>query len=326
MTTFVRHLTLAAAAAAVAACSDGTTGPGGSAPLSHEISVDELGQALDTAPARIEVELRPGTLVAREIEIKTPDEMSDEESIRGPVTAVAASGGGGTLTYGLGGLEVTFSSSARFRDADGSDVTMDEFAAAVQDALAAGMEPSVRAKRRPGDEPQAPDDAAFEATDLRISDDADEPEIELNVDIDNFVPNDTPPPDAWLLVLGLEIEIRGDTEIEADDDRRDEGEVEGIVASVDVAGGTVTLTSGAVIIVSDDAIEQESGSDDDHLRSLQAVADAVAAGLRVEAEAEGVVESTDPLTIRAREAEFEIEDHGDDHGHGGGDDDGEDDH
>lgn len=301
----------------VIACSDATGPAGNPAALSHEISVDQLGQALDTAPARVEVKLERGTLVAREIEIKTADEMSDQESVRGPVTAVSASDATGALTFDIGGLEITFASSARFRDSDG-DLTITEFATRLQNALDAGLQPSVRAKRQAPTEPQAPDDATFEATDLRIQDGLESPKLELNVDADNYEANDAPPPEAWLRVLGLEIEILSSTEIEADDDRNDEAEVRGIVASVDVDGSSVTLEDGTVILVPDqNAFEDEGeGDDDEHLVSLEAVAQALADGLTVKAEAEGAVQSTDPLTIVAREVEFEIA-RGDDDGDGG---------
>ncbi|MDH5195683.1 MAG: DUF5666 domain-containing protein [Gemmatimonadota bacterium] len=304
----------------VIACSD-TLGPSGDPiALSHDISVDQLGQALDTAPGRVEIRLERGTLVAREVEIKTADEMSDEESVRGAVTAVSASDASGTLTFDIGGLEITFASSARFRDGDG-DLTITEFAASIQAALDGGFQPSVRAKRPAPAEPQAPDVATFEATDLRIQDGLESPKLELNVDADNYEANGAPPPEAWLRVLGLAIEIRSSTEIKADDDRNDEAEVRGIVASVDVDGRSVTLESGTVILVPEQgAFEDEGeGDDDEHLVSLAAVAQALADGLTVKAEAEGAVQSTDPLTIAAREVEFEIA------GQGGEDDDEDDD-
>jgi len=316
----MRHLplfvVLTAAATAAVACSDATTGPTDTAALSHEISSGELGQALDTAPARVEIKLERGTLVAREIELKTPDEMTDEEYVRGRVTAVSAGGGTGTLNFEIGDLAVTFTSSARFREDDGGgDLSFDTFVAHIEGALAAGVQPSVRARRQPAAQPQAPDDATFAATDLRIRDRSESPKLELNVDADNFVPNDAPPPEAWLRVLDREIEIRSTTEIEADDDDRDESEVEGMVAAVDVAAGRVTLENGTVILVTDASAFDDDGDDgdDEHLLSLEAVQAALDAGRTVKAEAEGAVQSTSPLTILAHEVEFEIED-----GNGGG--------
>jgi len=312
---------LLALSVALTACGDSTTVPtGGTSALSHDISSNDLGQALDTAPARIEVKVERGTLVAREVELKTADEMANEESVRGPVTAVSAADGSGTLTFDVGGLAVTFTSSARFRG-DDDDISFDEFVTRIEEALAAGMSPTVRARRTPPAEPQAPDDATFEASDLRIDGSLRSVKLELNVDADNYAANDAPPPVAWLRVLGLEIEIRTTTEIGADDDRNEENEVRGLVASVDVDGGSITLEDGTIILVSDAGVFENEGGDDDgeHLGSLDAVSQALTDGLSVKCEAEGAVQSTNPLTLAAREVECEVRNAGEDEG----DDDGE---
>jgi len=140
--------------------------------------------------------------------------------------------------------------------------------------------------------------------------------LELNVDADNYAANDTPPPVARLRVLGLEIEIRATTEIGADDDHHDENEVRGLVASVDVDGGSITLEDGTVILVSDAGVFDNEGGDDEgeHLGGLDAVSQALTDGLTVTCEAEGAVQSTDPLTLAAREVECEVRNAGDDEG------------
>lgn len=296
--------------ALIAACSDSPAGPVAPAALSHAISVDQLGQAIDAAPARIEVKLERGTLVAREVELKTSDEMSDEESVRGAVIGVSAAGGAGTLTFEIGGLVVGFASSTRFRDADGTDLTLDAFVAHLEAALAAGAQPFARAQRPAPIEPQAPGDPTFAATEVRLRDVLESPKIEINVDADNFERNAVPPPEAWLRILGLEIEIRAATEVRQDDSDDTEGEVEGIVASVNLTEGSATLQSGAVIVIPEGTPFEQEGDDDEHLVTLQAVAQALTAGLTVKAEAEGAVQSTNPLTIVAREVEFEVEDAG----------------
>jgi hypothetical protein len=309
--------TIGFAALALAACSDSPTTPLGGLQLSRDLTLAELGGALDSGAARVEIKLIPGTLIAREIELERPEEMRDEESVRARVTGIAASGGNGTLTMEIGGLEVGFDAATRLRGTDG-DLSFDAFVAAIEAALAAGGQPFVRAKRPPAAEPQAPDDPTFLATDIRIRDEVDEPRLELNVDLDNLRLNDTPPPDAFGLVLGLAIEIRvstGETEIEGDVDDRDEDDFEGRVQSVDVGAGSMTLVDGTVIlVVADTRIEHgdDDGGDDDHLGSLEALAAALAAGLPVEAEGEGSVQSTNPLTIVARELEMEVENEDDD--------------
>ncbi|MGH7545597.1 MAG: DUF5666 domain-containing protein, partial [Gemmatimonadota bacterium] len=84
-------------------------------------------------------------------------------------------------------------------------------------------------------------------------------------------------------------------------------EFEGMAQSVDLAAGTVTLAGGTVIrIVAGTQIEP--ADDDDELESLSAVQAALEAGLFVEVDGKGVVESTEPLTFAAIEVEFEIED------------------
>jgi len=205
---------------------------------------------------------------------------------------------------------VGIGASTRFRDEDGTDLTLDAFVAHLEAALAAGAQPFARAKRPAPSEPQPPGDATFEATELELRDVLESPKIEINVDADNLEQNTAPPPEAWLRILGLEIEIRATTQVREDDSGDDEGEIEGVVASVNVAEGRATLQSGAVILIPDGTPFEHEGDDDEHLTSLQAVAQAVAAGQTVKAEAEGAVQATNPLTVVAREVEFEVEDGG----------------
>jgi hypothetical protein len=306
------------AALGLAACSDSPTVPVDGVRLSQDLTLEQFGGTLDTARARVEIKLIPGTLIAREVELERPEEMTHQESVRAHVTGISASAGSGTLTLEIGGLEVGFDAATRLRGEDG-DLSFDDFVAEIEAALAAGVEPFVRAKRPAPAEPQAPDDATFQATEVRIRDEADEPKLELNLDIDNLRLNDAPPPDAFLLVLGLEIEVRvstGETEIEGDLDDRDETEFEGLVAAVDANAGTVTLASGTIVLITEDTRIEQHGDDgcddgdhgdDEKLGSLAEVAAALAAGLPVEAEGEGSVQSGDPLTIVAREIEFEVE-------------------
>ena len=313
--------------AALAGC-DGSSitapGGGGSASFSQSISVDDLEEETSSGTARVEIELRSGELVAREIEVEEDDEQGDEEKIEARVTAIQTSGDGGTVTLDVGsGLQVTFDGSTEFEADAGEaddDLTLSEFVDRVQSELDAGGSPFVEAKRNPPSEAQAPDDATFLATELEIEDDEDDgPEIEMNVDADNFERNGSPPPEAWLTVLNLRIEIRdGVTELRREnDDDRDEGEFEAGVVSVDVAAGEVTLSGGTVVrIVEGTEIDADDDGDDDgddeELGSLQEVADALAAGRPVKAEGEGLLESTDPRVLVAIEIEFEVDDDADD--------------
>ena len=168
---------------------------------------------------RVEIELHRGSLVAREVEVKSDDEI-DEEELESRVTDIDAAGGLGTLVLELGGLEVAFDDGARFRSEDSDHLTFDEFVDRVRAALSVGTLPAIEAKRPPPAQPQDPDVSTFHATEIKLDDEADEPEIEINIDEDNFLPrelNDPQSPDGRIAVLGLEIELRigeGETELE----------------------------------------------------------------------------------------------------------------
>jgi hypothetical protein len=301
------------------ACGDATAPDAQSAAVlfSQDITLPQLEETLVAGPTRLEIELLSnGSLVAREVEIKTADELAHREEIESPIGALEGGTDQGTIILELGGLRVNFDRSTRFRQEHGDDLTFDQFTAIIDDAFLNDRQLAVEAKRTPPLEPQAPDDATFFANELKLDDEADEPEIEINVDRDNLRTNTGSPPDGWILVLGLEIELRhseGVTELESEMDGVDgETDFEGLVDMVDLIDSTVTLKDGRIIrIVTGTKIERDA-SDDDHLRSLQDVADAVASGFLVEADGEGVVETTDPLVIVAIEVEFEIENDVDD--------------
>lgn len=315
-TTSLRLWILAALAAA--ACVDGT-GPGTQPRFSQQITFDEFDQTLSAGAARVEIELTPGALVADNVEIRALAQMSDEEEIESPITAIDAQAG--TVTLALGGLTVRFDGATEF-DADGDrELDRDAFVARVEAALAAGAEPAVEAERRPPASPQAPDDASFLAAELELDDEADEPEIEINIDADNLLPCDAAPPPGppadclgVLRVLDLPILLRrGVTEFEADrPDLRGEVDFEGVVQSANLTDGSLTLANGTVVrLVAGTEVEAGSG-DEDQLGSLAAVTAAIEQGLIVEADGKGVVESEEPLTIIAIEVEFEIEDEAED--------------
>ena len=323
-------------ALAGSACSDGT-GPSAGALFSREITVPEFDSTLaDAGVVRVEIELVPGGLVAREVEIEDTDDITDEEKIESRVTAISA--GAGTLTLALGGLTVSFDAGTEFEADDEESLTQADFVARIEAALAAGEQPAVEVERNPAAAPQAPGDATFLADEIELDDEADEPEIEINIAAANLAINGTPPPDAILTVLGLAIELRvseGITELESEvEDERDEREFEGVVASVDLTARTVTLTDGTLIriVAGTEGHDDGDGDDDDHgghgpgavmltawhddegdeLETLEAVAAALAAGAVVEAEGRGRVESATPLVIVAAEIEFEVEDDADD--------------
>jgi len=307
-------------AALFAACNgDGVTGPGGGGggggggalpQFSQQITLPEFEDAVVSGPVRVEIKMVNGSLVAREVEVKEQEEMSDEEEIESRITAIDPAG---SITLSLGGgFTVGFGAGTDFEAEDGRHLSMQDFITRVQDALALGRNPAVEAKRNPAAQPQDPTDVTFTATELELDDEADDQKIEINVDGDNLASNASPPPDAILTVLGLPIELNvsgGVTELESEvDDDHTKRDFEGIVASV--SGSSFTLTDGTVVeIVAGTEVEQPDDSDE--LGSLGEVAVALANGLIVEAEGEGDVTGTNPLTIVAKEVEFEIEDEDD---------------
>ena len=309
------------------ACDPASTDPSfGSIQFSRSISLPDAQGLLQAGPARVEVAVIPGTLVARRVEIETSNELMRPEEIRGRISAISATADKGTVTLELGGLQVAFNSSTRFGldDGDGHDgaaimsdgggggTTLAAFVARVQADLAAGRHPAVKARRAAPAAPQAPGDATFLATELELDQENAHPRISLNVTSANLVTSATAPPDATLKVFGLSIELRlsdGTTGLRAANPQvEDEREFEGMVQSVNQTSQTVTLVGGTVIhIVSGTEVEAREGDDDQHLVSLADVQAAIAAGRSVKAEGKGLVTGANPLAIDAVKIEFEAE-------------------
>lgn len=310
-------LACALAVAAVAACDDGVTGPDtgpagtSDRSFSRDVTSSEMEEALASGTRRVEIELASDGLVARRVELERREETSDDEEIESPVEAVEASGGSGTIVLELGGLRIDFDDGTELEARDDGRLTVQQFVDRIETALAEGRRPSVEVKRRPAAEAQAPDDASFVPREIQLQSPDDDREIEINVDADNVESVASPPPQAILRVLGLEIEVReGVTEIRERLEPDGEGDVdfEGLVASADPGGGTVTLLDGTrVRVVEGTEIDADDG-DPEELASVQEVADALAEDRTVVAEGEGVLEGTSPRTITAVEAEFEIDD------------------
>ncbi|MDH5283949.1 MAG: hypothetical protein OEW80_08705, partial [Gemmatimonadota bacterium] len=186
----------------LAACSSDASGPGGSTTLPPQfgqaMSFSQFDSALGSGPARIEIKLLPGGLVAREVEVE-PDDA--EEKIVSTVTALDPAAG--TITLALGGMTINYGSGTRFRTPSDSRVSRSEWEAAIAAALAGGGTPPVEARRNPGATPQDPGDPSFTALDLRLESQAEEPKIEVYVDSDNLEPVASPPPVSILRVFNL---------------------------------------------------------------------------------------------------------------------------
>jgi hypothetical protein len=211
-TRFLSPLTAIGTAVAATACGSGVTLPSnpgeGRTSDSAVLTVDSaLGAG---GVSRIEIELFPGELVAREVHVEADDA---EEKIESPVTAIDP--GQGTLTLELGGLMVSYTGNTRFRTGTESHETRQTWEALVQGEIAAGRRPLVEARRSFSGTPQSPEDPSFIAMDLRLENELDEPQIEISVDGDNQV--SARASELVLRVLGLSITVNGRTRLGPDD-------------------------------------------------------------------------------------------------------------
>ena len=311
------------------------------AQFTQNISAADLDSTLVKGTARVVVRLaRNDSLVARRIIVKLRSGLTRPEEVEGRVSAVASGSTADTMTFGdLGGLQVVINDSTHFRgdlDEGGNDsaehrdsmethdvigmsdgpggldedggralLTRADFTAQIKLLLAAGRRPNVRAMRPAPSSPQAPGNASFVATSVRLDEGDEAAEIEMNVDSANFTSNATPPPLGWITVLGLKIEIRSSTRISADlDDTEGEGRFGGIVKAVDTTAHSFTLSDSTVVRVVA-GTEFEDGEDGMGLATLAEVQAALAAGKTVSAHGRGILDSAGPpRTFIAIEVRF----------------------
>jgi hypothetical protein len=305
VTRFSPLLTAMATATAAAACSSEArlpSDPEGSANASAAATVDSaLGSG---GVSRIEIELFPGELVAREVHVEVDDA---EEKIVSGVTAIDPAQG--TLTLELGELTISYDAGTRFRTESESQESRETWEAQVQGEIAAGRRPLVEARRNPAGAPQSPDDPSFTATDLRLENETGEPKIEIYVDGDNLVGGDAS--EVVLRVLALSITVNDRTRL-GPDDGGGAGQPSGTsvefemgVAAVDAAAGTLTLSNGTVVRVTAGTAISPEGD----LMTLESTAAAVSEGRPVRAEGRGAVESSgSPVVIVASNLKIEVDD------------------
>jgi hypothetical protein len=240
-TRFIPSLTALTIAMAATACSSETrlpSDPEGGTSASAVMTVDS---ALGSGEvSRIEIELFPGELVAREVHVEADDA---EEKIVSGVTAIDPAQG--TLTLELGGLIVSYGAGTRFRTESESHESRETWEAQVQGEIAAGRRPLVEARRNPAGAPQSPDDPSFAAADLRLENETDEPRIEIYVDGDNLVSGDAS--EVVLRVLGLSITVNDRTRLGPDDDGGAEGR-----GAVESSGSPVVIVASSLKIEVDD--------------------------------------------------------------------------
>lgn len=278
-------------------------------PFVQQLQLAGFEESVLAGPAQVEVALLSGGLTARELAVRL-EGQAPEERIQSRIVALNPSEGGGSVTVALGELRISFDAETRFW-IQGDEVSREAFVEEVGGALAEGHQPPVVAERPVPHEPQGADDASFVARGVALTGEG-SPSIRLNVDADNLEILATPQgdePDAWLVLLGLRIQIRvrdGTTELESHNhDFERVEDFEGRVASVNLDAGSFTLESGTVVRVLDRTeVLQEEGL----LRSLAGVAEALGAEQAVVAWGRGGVEGVEPLRLAALKVAFKVRD------------------
>jgi hypothetical protein len=273
-----------------------------------EATVPEFEQLIQEGTVRVEVLVSEDGLVAREVEVRSGESLGDEEEIVSRVASIHTDGDARYLRLDLGGLVVHFNEETTFRKGD-DEMSFEQFVGYVEESVAFDEAPTIKAERLPRDLPQDPSDTAFTAFRISLIGDEHAQEIDMNVDPDNLSLNDNPPPDGWIHVLGLAIELRvseGITQIHVERDDLEKKEFEGKVKSVAADFTSFTLENNTVVrIVDDTKIAYEQG-DEHRLGSLEDVAAALEDGKEVFSAGCGIVEGTEPLQLAAVHVVFEL--------------------
>ena len=298
-----RFRSTAAALIALSACSDSTGPTSSSAQFGEPLTLAQFETQVN-GTARIEIEFTTATgLTAREIEVE-PDDA--EEKFVSRATAINTTAG--TLTLELGGFEVTYNSSTRFRTPSNSNVARASWEGQIAAELTAGRRPPIEVRRNQPASPQAPTVATFTAADLRIVGSLDDAKIEVYVDADNIEDVASPPPLAVLRVFDMPVQIVASTRIQRilnGAPQTGTVQFEAQVTSVSSSASTVTLVDGTVVQIGTGTTFDPEGD----LFTLSATADAVASGDLVRVEGTGTVQSAGPpRTIAATRVKIEVDD------------------
>ncbi len=273
-----------------------------------EVTLPEFEQLVQEGSARVEVIISEDGMAAREVEVRSGASLENEEEIVSRVASIGPEGDARYLVLDLGGLVVDFNEETTFRKGD-DEMSFEQFVGYVSESVAFDEAPTIKAERAPRDLPQDPSDTAFTALRISVIGNEHAQEIDINIDPDNLLLNDGPPPDGWIHVLGLMIELRvseGITQIHSERDDLEKKEFEGKVKSVSADLTTFTLENNTVVrIVDDTKIAYEQG-DKHRLGSLADVAAALEDGKEVFSAGYGIVEGNGPLQLAAVHVVFEI--------------------
>ena len=103
--------------------------------FSEPITLGDLNGQLAETPVRAEIKLLDDGLVAREVEIESPDEMFRDEKLEFAILSVDDAAG--TLVVDFADLSIQFDGSTTFEGFDGKTLTRAEFIAFVLRELGA---------------------------------------------------------------------------------------------------------------------------------------------------------------------------------------------
>jgi hypothetical protein len=284
---------------------------GDNSQFSTDLSMQELSSTLDVEAARVELTLYRQGVVVRELEIKSPESLTNDERIEGRVVSVVRSDAGGYIELNIEGIRIEFNGDTRFTTRE-DDVDLDPATVLtrLQGAVADGARPAVEATRAAPDVPQSPDDEGFLANRIRLLGEGEGRILEMNIDRDNLVRNDDGFPDGWIVLLGREFEIRireGITHLERERPNLVKEHFEGLIESVNLDNQSFVIKDGPEVrlLPHETEIRYEQG-DEHRLGSLEAVARALDEGLRVFTAGVGIVESREPLKLIAIAVVFEV--------------------
>ncbi len=275
------------------------------------LSMSELTNTLVAESQRVEVTLYREGIVVRELEIKSAQALRADERVAGRILGVGRTEGGGYIELNIEGLRIGFTGETRFTAREGEvELDLEAFVARVTGALAEGARPAVEAVRSPPDAPQAPDNERFVARHIKLLGEGEGRILEMNIDADNLRREESPPPDGWIALLGREFELRireGITHLERERPDLVKQHFEGLVESVYLERHAFKIKNGPLVRLLPGETEIRYQEGDEHrLGSLDAVARALDAGLRVFTAGVGVVERREPLELIAIAVVFEI--------------------
>jgi hypothetical protein len=305
---------------------NGNPGSGGSPTVTTTVDVGTVNNAVDNG-ARATVDLTNANQqqqgqqqqVAQQVTLDNTQTDKDE-SVQGAIGAIDKDHG--TLTLDVLAVIISFDEHTQFVDTTGQQVTLAAFVTFVQTELQAGRKPGVDCRRKAKKPAQAPHDAEFLAVTIVLQAAPPPPVIDCNID-KNAVAESS----GQVVIIVLDVVIvleNGHTVLvlpagtTAGAPPTCTEKATGLIAAVDVPQGKVQLADGTTIMIATTTHILAMGEDDldsDHedemeaarLTSLADVGVALAAGRKIEAEAQGCLAAAGPpRVVTATQVAFEV--------------------